>query len=317
MRADRSSDAERVDAGAPSVDPGRAPQVLVRGLDFPEAPRWHGDRLWFSDVRAQRILSISESGDLEVEVELDTQPSGLGFMPDGSLLVVSVTEQKVLRVHGGRVGLHADLRGLPGLSAPDFLNDMVVTPAGDAYVGSRVPNIGPHAPMAGDVLIHLAPDGTATVVERGLDGTNGMVLVDDLLVIAETNGRRLSARRIQSPTLLDEPFAYGDVQGAFPDGISADAEDGVWVASVFTGPFVRVARGGAVTHTVRPAVGEAVACELGGRNGDLLFLCCADAAALRRGWDEAAGTWVPVEGPEPHDSGTIQVVRAPFPRRAG
>jgi sugar lactone lactonase YvrE len=290
------------------------PTVIVSGLDFPEGPRWHDGRLWFSDVRARCVMSVSETGDPRVEVELDTEPSGLGFMPDGSLLIVTVNDQRVLRVRDGSVSVHAELRGLPGLAERDFLNDMVVDAHGVAYVGSRVPNSGPTPPPPSDVLIRIAPDGEATVVETGLGGTNGMVIVDRTLVIAETNSRRLSARELRADGSLGAPYAYADVEGAFPDGITLDDEDSIWVASVFTGPFVRVARGGRVTDVIRPATGEAVACELGGADGRLLFLLCADRAALRRAWSDEAQAFVAVAAPEPQDSGTIQVVRVPVPR---
>jgi sugar lactone lactonase YvrE len=290
------------------------PEVLLSGLNFPEAPRWHDGRLWFSDVRARRVMSVDETGDARVEVRLDTEPSGLGFLPDGDLLVVTVNDQRVLRVSGGRVSVHAELRGLPGIGERDFLNDMVVDADGVAYVGTRVPNAGPVPPPPSDVLVRITPAGVATVVEGGLGGTNGMVLLDGELVLAETNARRLSTRTVGADGAFGATSDYGDVEGAFPDGITVDDEGGVWVASVFTGPFVRVARGGAVTDTIHPAVGEAVACELGGADGRTLFLLCADAAALRRAWSEEQGTFVPVAGPEPIDSGTIQTVRVAVTR---
>jgi sugar lactone lactonase YvrE len=289
------------------------PEVLLSGLNFPEAPRWHDGRLWFSDVRARSVMSVDETGDARVELQLETEPSGLGFLPDGSLLVVTVNKQRVLRFDHQRVWTHADLRGLPGIADRDFLNDMVVDAAGVAYVGTRVPNFGAVPPPPSDVLVRLAPDGAASVVETGLGGTNGMVLIDGELVLAETNSRRLSTREVR-PGGLGPASDYADVEGAFPDGITADDEAGIWVASVFTGPFVRVARGGAVTDTITPAVGEAVACELGGADGRTLFLLCADAAALRRAWSEERQSFVPVTAPEPTDSGTIQVVRVAVPR---
>ena len=127
---------------------------------------------------------------------------------------------------------------------------------------------------------------------------------------------RLGAGDRHERALLLRPGAtQGRRVGAEQEqGATVDDEGGVWVASVFTGPFVRVARRGAVTDTIRPAVGEAVACELGGADGRTLFLLCADAAALRRAWSEEQRTFVPVAGPEPIDSGTIQTVRVAVPR---
>jgi sugar lactone lactonase YvrE len=285
------------------------PRVLLSGLNFPEAPRWHRDRLWFSDVRARRIMTVDECGSAEVIVELDEETSGLGFMPDGSLLMVSVNHQRILRFREGKLTQHANLVGAPGLGPSDFLNDMVVDEYGGAYIGSRTPNLGVLPPGPTDLLIYVSPFGEVTTVAHQLEGTNGMVLTPDELVVAETNGRRLTAFDRRPDGSLESPRDFADMRGAFPDGICADAEGAIWLASVFSGPFMRVTRGGSVTHTIIPAVGEAVACELGGVDGHMLFLVCCDAAGLRRAWSEQKQSFVALDVPEPTDAGTIQVVR--------
>src|ERR1700677_2869419 len=106
------------------------PQVLVDGLAFPEGPRWRGERLWFSDFAYRTLYRIGLDGTHEVVAELDDTPSGLGFLPDGTAVVVSMHNRQLLRIADGRGELYADLAQLAG----DFLNDMVIDGDGNAYV---------------------------------------------------------------------------------------------------------------------------------------------------------------------------------------
>ena len=107
---------------------GSPARVLAEGIYFGEGPRWHDGRLWFSDFFAQAVKSVSLAGDVRTEFTLDDRPSGLGWLPDGSLLVVSMTKPHVLRraSSNGSLALHADLSGI----ATFHCNDMVVDAAG-------------------------------------------------------------------------------------------------------------------------------------------------------------------------------------------
>jgi sugar lactone lactonase YvrE len=88
----------------------RSAQLLCEGIHFGEGPRWREGRLWFSDFYAHAVKSVSLDGDLRVEFEIDDQPSGLGWMPDGAMLVVSMTKRHVLRRSpAGQISVHADL----------------------------------------------------------------------------------------------------------------------------------------------------------------------------------------------------------------
>src|ERR1700759_3644095 len=112
---------------------GRATKVLTGGIYFGEGPRWHEGRLWFSDFYAHAVKSVSLAGDVRVEFEIDDRPSGLGWMPDGSMLIVSMTKRQVLRrTRDGKISVHADLSKI----ATFHCNDMVVDAAGRAYVGN-------------------------------------------------------------------------------------------------------------------------------------------------------------------------------------
>src|SRR5262245_26946098 len=111
----------------------RTPEIVLDGLAFPEGPRWHDGRLWFSDQHDKRVVAMTVDGEPETIVEVPQQPSGLGWLPDGRMLVVSMLDRRVLRLEAdGKLVLHADLRDL----APGTCNDMVVDGRGCAYVGN-------------------------------------------------------------------------------------------------------------------------------------------------------------------------------------
>src|SRR5947209_15354634 len=107
------------------------PEILVVGLAFPEGPRWHDDRLWFSDQHDGRVYATDVDGKTETVVEVPQQPSGLGWLPDGRMLVVSMLDRRVLRMEGGELVEHADLSAY----TTGACNDMVVDARGRAYVG--------------------------------------------------------------------------------------------------------------------------------------------------------------------------------------
>ncbi len=177
---------------------GRSPELLVDGLVFGEGPRWRGDRLWFSDMHGEGVRTVDASGRLETAVELPgREPSGLGFLPDGTLLVVSMLEPEILRVDGGVASVHADLSGL----VSDRCNDMVVDAVGNAYVGTFPSVADPKG-----VIVHVAPDGSTRVAAEDLAFPNGSVVADDgaTLIVAESLGRRFTQFQIAADGSLTD-----------------------------------------------------------------------------------------------------------------
>ncbi|MFI5953902.1 SMP-30/gluconolactonase/LRE family protein [Cryptosporangium sp. NPDC051539] len=255
---------------------------LLDGLRFAESPRWRGDRLWFSDIFADRVMTVDGSGRAEVVVDV-ARPSGLGFLPDGRLLIVTLAEPSVLRLEPtGDVVVHADLSGL----AVGGLNDMVVDAQGRAYVGS----MGTHAstaprPVDADgVVILVEPDGRARVVADRLDAPNGPVLLDDgrTYVVAEFPAQRLTAFDRAPDGSLSGRRLWADLAPASADGIAADPAGGIWCASPWTSDCRRVVEGGEVVDVVDFSGRMPLACAVGG--GTLFVLSClggAEAIAAR------------------------------------
>ena len=275
---------------------GRDARILAEGIYFGEGPRWREGRLWFSDFHAHAVMSVSLAGDLRREVLLDDQPSGLGWTPDGTLLIVSMANRQVLaRLADGRLSLHADLSGFT-----DFLcNDMVVDAAGRAYVGNfgfdlgaAVEARGVEGAMTGAPTARLAlvtPDGEVRVAASDMQFPNGAVITPDgrTLIIAETLANRLTAFDIGSDGALSGRRVWAETGGRPPDGIALDAEGAIWVANPMGGECVRIAEGGEVLETID--AGQACyACMLGGEDGRTLFMMTApplgaDAAAAPMG----------------------------------
>lgn len=262
-----------------------APQLLLDGLRFAESPRWHGDRLWFSDIFADRVMRVDESGRSEVVVDLTgrARPSGLGFLPDGRLLIVDLLEPSVLRLEpSGEVVVHADLSHL----AVGGLNDMVVDGEGRAYVGSMgtARKTDPR-PLENDgVIILVEPDGSARVVAEGLDAPNGPALVDEgrTYVVAEFPARRLTAYDRAPDGTLSGRRTWADLAPGSADGIAVAPDAGIWCASPWTSDCRRVLEGGEVVDIVDLGDRMPLACEVGGRDGRTLFVlsCLGGADAI-------------------------------------
>ena len=270
-------------------------QVLADGLYFGEGPRWRQGRLWFSDFHAHAVMSVSPAGDLRTEARIDDQPSGLGWAPDGSLLIVSMTKRQVLRRFAdGRLEVHADLGGV----ADFHCNDMVVDAQGRAYVGNfgfdlgaAIADRGMAGVWAGAPTARLAlvlPDGQVRVAASDLHFPNGSVITPDgrTLIVAETMADRLTAFDIGPDGALSIRRVWAPTPGP-PDGIALDAAGAIWVASPRAGGCVRIAEGGEVLETID--AGQACyACMLGGDDGRTLFMMTApplgvDAAAAPMG----------------------------------
>jgi sugar lactone lactonase YvrE len=248
------------------------PQPFVSGLAFPEAPRWHAGALWFSDFYDQRVVRASPDGSLQTIATLaDDQPSGLGWLPDGGLLVVGMRKRQLLRVEEGGVTVAAELAGL----APGYCNDMLVDARGRAYIGNFGFDLQARAPFAPTVLLMVPPGGGPRVVAEDLHFPNGMALTPDgrTLVVAESYGKRLSAFDLHADGTLHgrRTWAQFEEKGVAPDGICLDAEGAIWMASPVSREVLRVEEGGAITHRIATTE-QATACILGGEDGRTLYV---------------------------------------------
>ena len=243
---------------------------LLDDLVFPEGPRWRDGRLWFSDMHAQEVVAVTPGGEREVVARAPGNPSGLGWLPDGRLLIVSMEDRRLLRQEAdGSLVEHADLSAL----ATGRCNDMIVDASGRAYVGHFGFDLHARAEFAEASLLAVAPDGRATVAASPLRFPNGAVITPDggTLVVAETFGRRLTAFDIADDGALSNRRVWAEL-GVPPDGICLDAEGCIWVAVPRPGGFLRVAEGGDVRARVDLDGWGGYACMLGGEEGRTLFL---------------------------------------------
>jgi sugar lactone lactonase YvrE len=244
-------------------------RIIAEGLVFPEGPRWHAGELWFSDMLGGVVMRVGPDGTLHRVVEVPAQPSGLGWLPAGQLLIVSMLDRRLLRIDPGAAALVADLSRL----APQQCNDMVVDAKGRAYIGNFGFDLPGGAAPLPTGLIMVAPDGGARVVADGLLFPNGCVITPDgeTLIVGETFGARLTAFSIAPDGSLHNRRTWASLPGRSPDGICLDADGAVWVASPPTREVVRVRAGGRITHRVKTE-SQAIACTLGGADRRELFV---------------------------------------------
>ena len=261
-------------------------RTVVDGLWFAEGPRWHDGALWCSDIHGHRVVRVEADGDdmvTETVVEVpDDEPSGLGWLPDGRLLVVGMTRRLVYRLEpDGSLEVHADLSTV----ARGVLNDMTVSAEGRAYVGDM--GLDPNDQDAGvhpGQLLCIQPNGSFTTVADDLGAPNGPALTEDgaTLVLAESSAFHLSAFTVGSDGSLSArsifaavPPAPGGPGYAPPDGICLDAAGAAWVADPIGARVVRLLPGGELTHGVSFPGEVPVACVLGGPDRRTLFICVA------------------------------------------
>ncbi|MGB8406035.1 MAG: SMP-30/gluconolactonase/LRE family protein [Mycobacterium sp.] len=235
---------------------------LAGGFCFGEGPRWFEGLLWFSDMLGEAVHTVNLSGAITTLPLPGHRPSGLGFRPDGTLLIVSATARQVLRYDGDSVELLADLSGL--VSAD--LGDLVVDDAGRAYIGSQARETG--------VVVLIGADDTVRVVADGLDFPNGMVITADgsTLIVAESTGRRLTGFSIADDGALSDRRVFADGLDGPPDGLAIDSHSGVWAALTVAHQFQRITEGGTVTDRIDIGERMAIAAALGGPEGKTLFL---------------------------------------------
>jgi sugar lactone lactonase YvrE len=261
--------------------------VIVDGFTFPEAIRWHADRVWFSDLYNKRVLSMLEDGsDLKVEAELGGIPVGLGFLPNGDLLISEQDTQRLSRrTSQGEVVLHADLSGI----AVSRTNDLAVDADGTAYVGCFGFDLLEGAPYGPGHLMKVSPTGDVTTVGEPMAFPNGCFITDDRrFIVAESMGNRISEYRIEDggnltsrrdwasfgpfPTAAHMDQRYAEMVVA-ADGISPfDAEGAIWVADFTKRYAIRVMPGGKIVDKVATGDLNCYAACLGGTDGRTLFL---------------------------------------------
>ena len=255
------------------------PQLLMSGLAFPESPRWHEDRLWFSDWGAQEVIAGDHEGKSEVIVRVPSIPFCIDWLPDGRLLIVSASEKRLLRRESdGSLVTHADLAPLSEYP----WNEIVVDGRGNIYLN----NIGfdfPEGEFAPGFLTLVTPDGSVRQVADDVAFPNGMVVTPDntTLIVAESYANRLTAFDIAADGSLTRRRVWADVDG-FPDGICLDAENAVWYGDVPNQRCVRVREGGEVLQTIELDRG-CFACMLGGASRNTLYL-------LANEWSDSENT---------------------------
>ena len=270
--------------------------LLTDGLYFGEGPRWHDGRLWFSDFYAHAVKSVGADGVQRTELEMDDQPSGLGWLPDGRLLVVSMADMKLLRQDPDGLKVHADLSEF----SAHLCNDMVVDMEGRAWVGNfgfdldaLIEEKGVEDALANHPatnLVRVDPDGSVHLASPDMHFPNGMVISPDgkTLIAAETLSMCLTAFDIQADGSLSNRRVWANVGMRAPDGISLDAGGNIWVANALAAECVLVSEGGEILQTVETSQ-PCYACMLGGGEGRTLHMVTAQSSDKRAASAEATG----------------------------
>jgi sugar lactone lactonase YvrE len=270
-------------------------RVLLAGRGLVESPRWHGDRLYFSDWSAGEVLAVDLAGRSEVIARLKSLPLCTAWLPDGRLVIVSSQAGKLLRLEpDGSVVTHADL-GETGW------NDIVVDGRGHAYVNRVGFDMMAGAAFKPGFVALVTADGSVRDVAGDIALPNGMAVTPDnsTLIVADSHRHHLVAFDIGADGGLFGRRIWADLGDAAPDGICVDAEGAAWYADVPNKRCVRVAEGGAVLATVTLDRGG-FACALGGPAGTTLFIVAAEwrgmAEMVAPGSGQVLATEVEVPG---------------------
>lgn len=258
-------------------------RVLREGLGFGEDPRWHEGRLWYSDFYRHAVYSLDQEGDERLEHVVPGQPSGLGWLPNGDLLCVSMLDHRVLRFHGGEPSLFCDISPYCGFWA----NDMVTSPSGVSYVGNfgfdlhaMLRDVGAaemvvHPPPTTNLVV-ISPDGEVLQVVPDMDFPNGTVITPDAatLIVGETLSCRLSAFDIEGDGTLSNRRVWAQMEFVYNDGMCLDAEGQIWLANAIAPSCLRVREGGEITAMVETSQ-ISFACMLGGGDRRSLYIMTA------------------------------------------
>ena len=289
-------------------------ELLADGFSYLDGPRWYDGRLWVSDFYTPAVLAVDTDGSVEHVAEVPGQPSGLGWLPDGRLLIVSMRDHRILRRElSGEVVTHADLNSL---DPAGHLNDMVVTPSGRAYVGEFGFDLMAGDPIRTSRLYRVESDGEPSIVATDVYFPNGMVLLtDSTLVVAETFGNRLTAfdagtdgslrnprswARFGDPPLSDDLDAHLRSAAVTPDGMCADIDGSIWVADGIHNRVLHVREGGEILEEISTGDLGVYACMLGGDDGRTLFLCAAPSFLEHERKEAREGVILTVRVDVPH-----------------
>ena len=249
-------------------------RTLMRGLAIAESPRWHEDRLWFSNWGGQEVIAVDLDGKSEVVVRVSTTiPFCIDWLPDGRLLIVSGREGVLLRREpDGSLVTHADLTGL----SDHPWNEIVVDGRGNAYINNTGFDF-PGGEFAPGIIALVTPDGSARQMADGVAFPNGMVVTPDnsALILAESYGNKLTAFDIAADGSLSNRRVWADLDRGVPDGICLDEENAMWYGDVPNERCVRVREGGEVLQTIHLDRG-CFACTLGGADNRTLFMMAAE-----------------------------------------
>ena len=250
-------------------------QTLLDDLCFGEGPRWHDGKLYFSDMHDHKVWAVTLDGHKTLIAEVAQQPSGLGWLPDGSLLIVSMLNRQLLRWQEGKLEIFADLMNL----ASYHCNDMVTDRKGRSWVGNFGFDIFTGETPCNAELILVDDRGQARVVAEELAFPNGAVITPDgsTLIVGETWGARLTAFDIAPDGSLDNRRLWAQLENAVPDGICLDEALGIWVASPSSNEVLRVEQGGHITHRI-PLENPAYACMLAGEDRRTLCIFTAESS---------------------------------------
>jgi sugar lactone lactonase YvrE len=275
------------------------PKTLMTGISFGEQPRWHEDRLWFSDWGSREVIAVDLEGNSEVILQTPSFPCCVDWLPDGRLIVVSAREGLLLRRQpDGTLVTHGDLRTV---STPPAGNELVVDGRGNAYINGIGFDLMAGEPFAPGIVAMVTPDGSARRVADDLLFPNGMLVTPDnaTLIVAESYAKRLSAFDIAADGSLSNRRVWADLGTGVPDGICLDAEGAVWYADVPNRRCVRIREGGEVLQRIDLDRG-CFACALGGTDRTSLFMMATEWNGPARMFAEPrTGQVLAVEAPAP------------------
>jgi sugar lactone lactonase YvrE len=266
----------------------REVEVVIEGRAFLEGPRWHDDCLYVSDFFGPEVLAVSSDGDVEVLCEVPAQPSGLGFDPQGRLLIVSMLDRRLLRLEAGQISEVCDFSDLMQYTA----NDMVVDRQGRAYIGGFGWEYGVDPVIHSTALVRIDPDGTSAVAANDLVFPNGAVITPDgrTLIISETFAGRITAFDVAEDGSLSNRRVWADLAHGsrwhtvpdaaasgrpLPDGLALDQEGAVWMGHAAGNGALRVAEGGEILEFIPTGELAVYAAALGGPDRRTLYMCAS------------------------------------------